>query len=277
MRKVAAAAIGAVCLAATQAARADGGPGPGVMQGGFGVAHGSIRYVAIPSARSTILEAIRRNGGLVERFRPIPGNWGIPIVAYDGTTEGLSRDGRTLILAQPVYGPLRKTTLFRIVDTKTLVSATIRLKGSFSFDALSPDGRLLYLVEHVSADNPTEYRVRAYNLRTGHLLARIVAEKGSWETQMAGVPASRLTARDATWAFTLYGGAGSHTFVHALDLRDAVAVCIDLPWRKQPERFFQFRLRYDAHGHVVVRGPRGRANAVIDPLELRVLSSVPNP
>jgi hypothetical protein len=54
-------------------------------------------------------------------------------------------------------------------------------------------------------------------------------------------------------------------------------VCINLPWPTSPQRMFDYRLRTNRDGHLVVRGPRGRALAVIDRQTFKILSSVPNP
>ena len=209
---------------------------------------------------------------------PLRGSWGVPLVAFDGTAGGLSADGRTLILADPKdVNPQVKHSSFLVVATKGFrVLQTVRLKGSFSFDALSPDARTIYLIEHVySNEDPTHYRVRAYDLRRERLLAKVISDKTSWETDMQGMPISRL-ARGG-WAYTLYGSAGPRPFIHALDLRHAAAVCIDIPWKYQPNNVFQYRLRQDGDGQLVVRGPRGRALAVIDTREKRLLSFVRNP
>jgi hypothetical protein len=153
---------------------------------------------------------------------------------------------------------------------------TVRLKGSFSFDALSPDGRSLYLIEHLySNEDPTHYRVRFYDLRRGALSPKVITDKASWDTDMQGMPVSRLG--HAGWAYTLYGGSGPRPFIHALDTRRAAAVCIFMPWKHQPENVFEYRLQRNGDGHLVVRGPRGRALAVVDMQEKRVLSSVSNP
>jgi hypothetical protein len=279
MRKVRAVAIGVACAAVTQAAAFGAGPSPGVMQGRDGIARGNVRYVAVPGLNTTTLEAIEREGGRVLRFRPFAGFWGIPLVAFDGTAGGLSADGHTLILADPNgLNPQARRSSFLVVNTKRFrVIQTVRLKGSFSFDALSPNARNLYLIEHLySNENPTtHYRVRAYDLRAEKLLPKVISDKTSWETDMQGMPVSRLA--HGGWAYTLYGGAGPRPFIHALDLRHAAAVCIDMPWKYQPNNVFQYRLRRDVNGHLVVRGPRGRTLAVVDIQERRLLSFVRNP
>jgi hypothetical protein len=270
---------GVVCaMGAATAASGDGGPGPGVTQGWDGIAYGNERYVAVPTVGWTSIQAISRKGGRVLRFISLKGSWGIPLVAFDGTTDGLMRDGRTLLLADVRAGPsLRKQSSFVFVDMKKMrVLRTIRVAGDHSFDALSPDARYLYLVEHVSSQDVTRYRVRAYDLKTNRLLPKIVSDRRSWETTMQGVPVARATSHDG-WAFTLYGGTAARPFIHALDTRHVEAVCIDLPWRSQPSNIFRFRLRMDGDGHLVVRGPHGRALVVVDRQSFRVLSSVRNP
>jgi hypothetical protein len=278
MGKVRAVAVGLACAAATQAVALGAGPSPGVMQGSDGIARGDIRYVAIASGPDTILIAVRREGGRVVRSKPLQGGWGIPVVSFDRTPGGLTADGRRLILADfNGVNPRAKRTSFMVVDTKAFrIVQTVRLKGSFSYDALSPDGGRLYLVEHLySNEDPTHYRVRSYNLRTGRLSPKVISDKTSWETDMQGMPVSRLA--HGAWAYTLYGGTGPRPFIHALDTRRAAAVCIDMPWKYQPENVFDYRLRRDASGHLVVRGPRGRTLAVVDTQAKRVLSFVRNP
>lgn len=276
MRKLLMSVAGALFLSAGAAA-ADGGPGPGVAWGWTGVAHGNLRYVTIPTGSWTTVQAIERHGGRVVTWLPVKGTWGVPLVASDGTTGGLLRDGRTLLLTTAQPGPaLRKRSAFMLIDVKRMSRLrTIRLKGDFAFDALSPDARYLYLIEHVNALQLLDYRVRAYDFRTGRLLKKIVADRRSWETSMQGMPVSRLSTDG--WAYTLYANTGRAPFIHALDTRHVSAVCIDLPWRSDPANIWSFRVRKDAEGDLVVRGPHGRTLAAIDRHTFRVLSSVRNP
>jgi DNA-binding beta-propeller fold protein YncE len=269
-------AAGLACAVGATTAASAGGPSPGISQGWDGVARGNERYVSIPAGASTSIQVINREGGRVVRFMKIEGTWGIPLVDFHGTTEGLFPDGRTLLLAQSVYTGqgLRQNTSFKLVDIKRMkVLRTIRLRGAMAFDAVSPDTRYIYLVEYVSEDSGL-YRVRAYDLNRNKLLAKIVADRRSWETGMQGSPVSRLW-KDG-WAYTLYGG-NARPFIHALDTRHVEAVCINMPWKTVPQRLFDYRLHIDGAGHLVVRGPHGRALVVIDRKTFRVLSSVRNP
>lgn len=272
---VLAATAAAVVWSTTAASGA--GPSPGVSQGGAGLKSGNVRYMALPAGASTVVQALGKDFRVL-RHTTIKGSWGFPLVAYDQTVEGLLRGGRTLVLGQQIYtadGQLRKTTSFKLVDTRKLkVAGTIQLDGAFSFDAASPDGRYMYLIEYFSSEDPTLYRVRAYDLRDGKLLAKIVADRKSWETGMQGMPVSRTWKEG--WAYTLYGG-NAKPFIHALNTRGIEAVCIDMPWASPPQRIFDFRLRTDKNGNLVVRGPNGRALVVIDRDSFKIISFVKNP
>jgi hypothetical protein len=278
MRRILLVMAGAAACALTAVSLAGGaGPSPGLAVGGKGVVHGNVRYVTFPAGTATSLLKIQRQGGRLLARMKVNGVWGIPLVAFDGTAEGMLADGRTLLLAQNLFSgqTLRKDTTFTLVDVRKMkVRGTIRLAGPYSFDALSPNGRYLYLTEYVSPEDPGLYRVRAYDLQQRKLLAKIVTDKRSWETGMRGSPVTR--AWKDGWAYTLYGGT-DRPFIHALNTNGVEAVCIFMPWTGTPQRIFDFRLRVDGDGHLVVRGPNGRALVVIDRQSFKILSSVANP
>jgi len=266
-----------VSAVAVVAGASGAGPSPGLSPASQGLVSGNVRYVARPGSRTTSVEIIRRDGSRVLRHMILQGIWGIPLVAYDGTAEGLSGNGHSLLLAQSLYEgqTLRTTTKFAVIDTQKMkLRKTIRLKGAFAFDALSRDGRYAYLIEYMTPEDPSSYRVRAYDLTASQLLSKIVSDKRSWATDMRGLPIARMWNGD--WSYTLYG-ANARPFIHALDTRNVAAVCINLPWKTSPDRVFDYRLRTDAAGHLVVRGPNGRTLAVIDPRSFKVLSAVENP
>jgi hypothetical protein len=149
-------------------------------------------------------------------------------VAYDGSPSGLSADGRTLVLINPRVRFPREHTTFAVIDTRTLrVRRTIGLDGDFSFDAISRNGRVMYLIEYLNPRNFTEYAVRAYNMRTQRLYKRPVVDPNESGEDMYGIPVSRESSRDGRWHYTLYEAPG-HPFVHALDTEGRTAVCIDI-------------------------------------------------
>jgi hypothetical protein len=248
-------AAGALVCAAPAAG--DGGPPQGGVQGWDGLARGAVRYVAVPSVGWTSVQVIRRDGGRLTAWMNMKGNWGIPLIGVDGSSDALLRDGRTLILAQVSYSrTLQKHSTFAFADMKRMrVVRKIHVRGHMTFDAISPDARYLYLTEYVSPQNFNAYRVRAYDLRANRLLPKIVSDRTTWETTMQGWPISRVN-RDG-WAYTLYA-TGGRPFVHALDTRHVAAVCIDLPWAREPRYIYDFRLRFDGDGQLVVRGRHGQ-------------------
>jgi len=240
-----AASIGAV------AARADGLPVLGIDVGGTGVAaqSGGARYVTLSAGRSTVLARVNPNGGRILRSTVLPGIYTIPAVAYDGSASGLSADGRTLVLIQPRLGFPRARTGLIVLNARLLrPQRTITLRGDFSFDAVSPQGRFLYLIQYTSAYDPTRYLVRAYDVRAGQLLAKPVVDPREPGDKMRGSPVTRATSPDGRWAYTLYDGAGTMPFVHALGTSTRTARCIDLD-ALAGTQLSQMHLRVD--------GPRG--------------------
>lgn len=223
--------LAVAALAAVPAALA-AGPSPGVMQGGNGVSLGLLTWTAVRSGGSTAV-SLRRNDSVV-RTRNVAGNWGVPYVTYQQDVGGISRDGRTLVLAQASFpqGPLRAVTRFLVLDPQRLtVRQRIRLAGDFAYDALSPDGRTLFLVQHTSNRELTHYRVRAYDLRARRLLPRVIADKRQASWVMNGMPMARATGPGSRWQYTLYSQSDNYPFVHALDTVSRTAICVGIPWK----------------------------------------------
>lgn len=271
------AALACLCSGMGAATALGAGPDPGVAQNARGIARGKVLYVALPAGDRTVVRAISRSSGRVLRHVAVNGRFGLPMVAFDGTVSGLSADGHTLVLGQERTSPYRSASSFTVLDVPRLkVRSVVKLRGDFSFDALSPNGKTLYLIEHVSKQNVARYRVRAYDLAAGELLSKMVTDKSRWQSVMVGIPQARATTKDQRWAFTLYVG-GSHPFVHSLDTRKAYAVCIDLPQRWSTYDFGRVRLRMRGNDRLIVRYAHGRQLAVLDTKKFRVLSAVRTP
>ena len=253
-------------LLAPAAAADGGGPDPGVVQGWTGVAlpSGPFRYVTMPTANATVVAVVRRSTGRVWNFRPLGGTWGVPMVAGDGTAGGLSRDGRLLVLAEwkppKTYGALRPSSRFVLLSTKSLrVWRRVTLTGDFTFDALSPDGRILYLIQHVSSSDVTSYRVRAYDVAARRLLPRVIADRRQSSWVMHGSPVTRAAGRDGRWVYTLYQQPGGFPFVHALDTIARTAICVGIPWRGSQDILPATRLVLDeAAGQLTLTTRTGR-------------------
>ena len=221
----------AVLLAAVPAAaRADGLPAVGIDAHPLLLPDGDVAYITRAGAHSTRLIEHARYGGSL-RERRLRGSFSVPAVAYDGSPSGLSADGRKLILISPRKRFPRRRTTFAVVDTRAMtVRRHIALRGDFSFDAISPDGRTMYLIEY-SARDLAKYAVRAYDLSARRLLPKPVVDPDEADEPMRGIPVTRIASPDGRWAYTLYDN-GRHSFVHALDTAGRTAVCIDLDVRK---------------------------------------------
>src|SRR4051794_31701714 len=184
-------------LVAAPAAAADG-PAAFAQQGGAGVlsSDGTIRYVALPAngGANTVLEMVSTKDGTIKGWQDIFGSYGLPALSYGASGESLSRDGRTLVLGQTAYG---SSTGFLVYDTRDFRMRTgVTLHGHFSFDALSPNGRRMYLVQYVDASNQSRYIVRAYDLKANRLLPGRIADKTQKSWVMEGYPVTRAVSGD---------------------------------------------------------------------------------
>lgn len=257
----------AAALTLVPLALADGGPDPGVLQGGAGIVGpaAEVRYVALGAGSSTTVEKVATHDGRVLRWTSIRGGWGIPLVDYGGTVGGLAANGSELVLGPAAAGTctpsgctlLRRTTSFQIVDPRTLRRLTIvRLRGDFSYDALSPDGARLYLIQHTSTANTNTYVVRAYDLRRHRLLPGTIADRTQRGWLMQGIPMARVSTASGRYVYTLYANPGGYPFVHALDAVASTARCIGVPWISRGNREDLDALRLSPDGRTLDVGIR---------------------
>jgi hypothetical protein len=258
---------------AAPAAGADGLPVGNVDAGPTGAtAPGSdARYVTLGAQAGTVVAKVRRDGGQVLRSRPLAGNFTVPGVALDGSAAGLSADGTTLSLIRPRAGfPQAHTKLLVLDATRLQVKRRITLRGDFSFDAISPDGASLYLIQYLSRRNPTRYAVRAYDVSTGRLVPDAIVDPREPEERMGGYPVTRAYSADGRWAYTLYDGAGKHPFVHALDTMGRTAACIDLDGLSPGRDVYGLRLAVDDGNHSLTVVDGAQDVAVVDTRTFRV-------
>ncbi len=255
-----------VAVAASPVAHADGLPVLGIDVGSNGVTvPGSAdRYVTVDGTGTTLVERIARNGGRIAGLARVSGNFTIPAVAYDASASGLSADGKTLVLIEPRASFPRRMTRFLLLDARTLrVRRTVTLRGDFSFDAVSPHGRRMFLINYASPNDPTRYTVRAYDFTAEALVQDPVRDPAERSDKMRGSPITRVMSSDGRWAYTLYDGAGSTPFVHALDTVAMQAHCIDLPLLAGRRDLWALRLALGSGDELRV-GPTGAVLARID-------------
>ena len=257
-----AAVLGA--FAAGSVAQAAGPPLPSSVtdRAGAVAPGGSERLVTRRAGPDTLVVAVRRGDGAFLRSRRIAGRWSVPAVTLSNGTTGLSADGRTLVLARPTRSFPAPSTRLAILDARRLVvRRQVTLPGFFTVDAISPDGRWVYLIQY--GDDVLDYRVRALDTDSGRLAARDVVDPREPDEQMGGLPMTRTVGRDGRWVYTLYGG-GRETFIHALDTVGRTAACIDLDMLPPESDLSGVRLSVSGDGRRVDVRDHGRLVATVD-------------
>jgi hypothetical protein len=249
-------------------AAAGAGPAPGGLEGAPGIAvAGQAHVVATPAAGKTRVQLVRDRDGRVLRARVLPGTLGVPqTTILGGDVEGTWANGRRLMLSTSIYDDAASTK-FVVLDTRTLATRrTIALRGAFAFDALSPDGRRLYVTQFPNGLSGTiRYVVRSLTVATGRLDPGSIVDRTEPAEQMAGMPMVRTWSRDGATAFTLYNGLEGHAFVHALDTTRRTARCIDLPWQGEAQNGLErARMTVGADGVLVISLPGTGVLARID-------------
>jgi hypothetical protein len=238
-------------------------PTPLAQQGGEGVLSndGTLRYVATAAAEGTLVSARSASDGSLVRSQTVTGSFGIPTLTYKGPGGGMFRDGSAFMLQSIGYNP---TTSFQVLATADLAPrAAFTLKGTFAFDALSPDGTKLYLIQHTSSDDLQHYVVRLYDLSARRLMPGKIADKTQKGWVMQGFPASRATSNDGRWAYTLYWNPGGFPFVHALDTVRGVAHCVGFAAPRNPAAVLDYTIRVQGQ-KLVIRTRAGVLYRVID-------------
>lgn len=260
-------AVGALGGAPPGAA-ADGLPVPVDQAFGEGVvsADGHSRFVTIETGEETVVMRISTASGKVDDHATANGVYTVPAIAVDGTASGISADGTTLALINPRQTFPRKSTEFIVYEAGRLRRdpAHFELDGDFSFDALSPDGETMYLIEYTDPRDPGAYQVRAFDLTTGELEPDPILDSEEDPDEMRGFPMTRATGVDGAWEYTLYDGGGAHPFIHALDVVEGATVCIDLEMLK-PKDTYDATLAATADGAAIQLTDRnGELRAVVD-------------
>src|SRR5262249_34332253 len=154
---------------------------------------------------------------------------GVPVAAGKVRT-GLSADGTTLVLAEPITSSWPAETTIALLSTDLKAAPRIyTLPGAFSVDAVSPAGRWVYLIQRRSQYDVFDSGVRAFAARSGRLLPGAIVDRRE-PGAMHGYPIDRTSTGRGQMAFTIYAGLGEHeSFVHALDTVHRTARCLDLP------------------------------------------------
>lgn len=234
----------------------------------------SALYAAKADGSGTTVRALDPRSGATKASASMEGAWTIPAIGRVGLLTGISRDGKRLVLEESA--PTQGRTRFAVLSTDLASPPRIvDLKGTFDYDAVSPDGSILYVVEHPDPAAATYYVVRAVDVVPGTLRDAPVVDKRNLDERMAGNPITQAVAPTG-WAYTLYSG-HEHLFVHGLDTPNAAAVCIDLPTPKDPAELdgasWTMAMRPDGLRLWIASAQYGQIHE-IDTVDFRVTRSV---
>lgn len=193
---------------------------------GYDAASGARRF-ALPAGVATAdgrrffaaargsLRSYDASSGVLLGSHPVGRGWAV---------GGVSPSGRWLAL-QRTEG---RATRVRLFDTRRwrLVD-TVRLTGRFEVDAVSADGRALFLIQHLTSEN---YLVWLYDLNSKRLSQPGDSQPKARPQLMTGYAWGGVASRDGRWLLTLYLNTSRNVaFVHALDVQRRRPLCIDLP------------------------------------------------
>jgi hypothetical protein len=188
----------------------------------------SVLYATAALGPTTVVTAYNPRTGTALRETTVDGSWALPVVIDGGQPEGLSFNGRKLILFD--QAPEAGSSRFAMLDTSfSEPPEVVTLRGAFAYDATSPNGDAVYLVKHLSNGDPGHYEVRVYDMVTNWMAPDPIVDKRELDELMQGRPVARATSSDGTWVNTLYVKEDGTAFVHQLDTVDRFALCADLP------------------------------------------------
>jgi len=229
---------------------------------------GDLLYATVQLERGTMVLRIETDSGKLDRSRDMRRPVAVPVVAFDGTASGLSADGRTLLLMRPQTRPRPDATTFAVLDPESLGrQQEVTLDGYFSFDAISSDGRVVYLIRYTDPPDLTAYEVRGYDLEQGELLPDPIVDPDEPDEAMTGAPVTRAVSPDGRWAYTLYDSLHRDhpPFIHALDTEGATAQCIDLEALSDDDRrLWRMRLEPSSAGTTLGVTDRGGTLVSVD-------------
>jgi hypothetical protein len=185
-------------------------------------------YVVTPLTGSSNLKVIDPASGRTIAQTTLPAGYSLPNIAFQGPTAGISPNGQWLALTSQAHGGGGAITTNFMVGSSALTESfkTIRVAGDFLFDALSNDGKSLYLIQKMTDAN--HYRVRLYDVAAGYLQPQAVADKRDPSEPMNGIRGDSVADPAGNYVYTVYAR-NAGPFIHALPLDQPIAWCIDLP------------------------------------------------
>jgi len=183
------------------------------------------RYWTVDSGDRTTVRALDPATGGEQLSFVIDGRWSVP-AAYGPAPSGLSANGKWMVLVAAPVAITGSGTFnrFAVVDlVKQRIDHVVSANGDVGFDAVSDDGRNLYLVEHLVP--APHYVVRVASFNGAGLLGSLGQIKTADPEVMNGLYHASV-AVGSDWFLSLYSNPGHGPFIHALNTTQLYAQCI---------------------------------------------------
>ena len=196
------------------------------------------RYWTVDSGERTTVRGIDPATGIDQSSFVLDGRWSVP-AAYGPAPSGLSANGKWMVLVAPPVAVTGSGMLnrFAVIDlAKQKIEQIVTANGDLGFDAVSDDGRNLYLVEHLVP--APHYAVRVASFTGTGLLGGVIGQIKTAEPEVMNGLYHASVAVGADWFLSLYSNPGRGPFIHALNTTQLFAQCIlnlpDVPVALRP-------------------------------------------
>jgi hypothetical protein len=189
-------------------------PKPFELPGGIHAADGRSYYAVADGE----LRRFSTLTGKITRTYALDGEWDLSGVSATGEWVALQRPGTEIL----------------VLDTQTgTATHELELRGDFRVETISTAGDFLFLQQNFVDGS---YAVRGYDLAANQMLPGSLGTKGN-TVKMQGLASQVVATPDGRWLLTLYVNTKSNTaFVHALNLIERIAICINMPPCKRCSR-----------------------------------------
>lgn len=232
------------------------------------------RYWTVDSGDRTIVRALEPATGAEQLSFSLDGRWSMP-AAYGPAPSGLSGNAKWMVLVAPPVIVTGSGTLnrFAIVDlAHNKLDRIVNANGDLAFDAISNDGKNLYLVEHLVPAPHYAVRVASFN-GTGQL-GGILGQIKTAEPEVMNGLYHASVAVGGDWFLSLYSNPTRGPFIHALNTTQLYAQCIlnmpDVPIALRPAWSM---LLDPGHARLYAVNGAGGVVSTVDTLGLIVLRS----
>ncbi len=194
------------------------------------------RYWSVQPGARTVIRAFDPTTGAETSAFDIAGSWSPPI-SYGPAPSGISRSGAWMVLTSSAGAHPATTSSFAVIDLAgRRLDRVITSAGDVSFDAVSDDGRNVYLVEHL-APSP-HYVVRVASFQGNGLQNGVVGQIKTAEPEAMNGLYHTSVAVSGDWFLSLYTNPDRGPFIHALNTTQLFAQCIlnmpDVPVALRP-------------------------------------------